>query len=470
MTAAMRAVAAWTGPVLLGALAMRVSSGAADAPLLVLAAIVAPLVALVQPRTPESPHLVSAAAMTVTATLVLAASLVPLGDAALLLGARRWHGVVLAAALALLLTVRPHGGAAWRLIALAVGGSALVLALVAVGSATGRAPWDAWRAVAARPALVFGTDSPWVREGGWFARRTTLAFDEAHRLVVITPGTFRVLEQDGPRRVVRDWRLEAGDPLSVRPGDRVAVEAGTRLRFEVGKRVPGAVPSGAVWAEAGAAPLVTSTATLGTLLLGALGLVPASDRRGVAAALLLVVLALAAACWGVYAVAAVPDAALGGSLAEPLLRLPGAVPGGRVLVPLMALAMLALFVAAAGSLHARVTTLAGARGAPLWVGAVAVAALGSVFPFDPWFLLMAGLGFAAATIGAPRLAAAGAARIGSWPVEAVGALAGGLVFVLVVALGPRLPALLGAAAESPAVMAAPAGWLAVKMLRWSGLA
>jgi hypothetical protein len=55
-------------------------------------------------------------------------------------------------------------------------------------------------------------------------------------------------------------------------------------------------------------------------------------------------------------------------------------------------------------------------------------------------------------------------------VEAVGALAGGLVFVLVVALGPRLPALLGAAAESPAVMAAPAGWLAVKMLRWSGLA
>jgi hypothetical protein len=437
--------------------------------LLVLAAVVAPLVALLQPRVAEAPHVVSAAAVAVSATLILAASLVPLGDAALLLGARRWHGVVLAVALVLLLTLSPRGHG-WRVMALVAGGGALLLSLVMLASATARSPWDAWRDAATRPALVFSAHSPWVHESGWFARRTTLAFDEAHRMMAVTPGTFRVLEQDGAQLVVREWRLQAGDPLSVRPGDRLTVEAGSRVRFEAGKRVPGAAPSGAVWAEAGAAPLVTSVAGLATLLLGAIGLVPAAGRRGFVAPATLLVLALAAACWGVYAVATAPEVMLSGSVAEPLLRLPDAVPGARGLGPLVAVALLALFVAAAGALRERVMVLAGARGTAAWMTAVAVAALASLWPFDPWFLLMAGLGFAAATIAGPRLAGAGTGRVGSWPVGSIGALAGGVVFVAAAALGPRLPAALSAFAEWPALLAAPAGWLAVKVLRWSDLA
>lgn len=466
---ALRGIAAWTGPVLLGALATRVAAGAPDAPWLVLAAVVAPLVALLQPRGADAPHVISAAAAAVSATLVLAASLVPLGDAALLLGARRWHGVLLAAVLALVLTLSPraHG---WRGVALLAGGGALLLSLLTLASMTALSPWDAWRDAAARRALLFSAQSPWVNDGGWFARRTTLAFDEGHRLVAVAPGTFRVVEQEDAGDVVRDWRLAPGDPLSLRPGDRLTVEAGSRLRFEAGKRVPGAAPSGAVWAEAGAAPRMTSVAGLATLVLGAIGLVPAAGRRGFVAPVTLLALALAAACWGVYAVATAPEVMLSGSVVEPLLRLPTAVPGTRGLAPLVAVALLALFLAAAGALRERVAALAGARGTTAWVAAVVIAALASLWPFDPWFLLMAGLGFAAATIAGPRLAAGGAARIGRWPVAALGALAGGTVFVVVAALGPRLPAVLGIVAESPALLAAPAGWLAVKLARWSGLA
>jgi hypothetical protein len=461
---ALRGIAAWTGPVLVGALATRVAAGAPDAPLLVLAAVVAPLVALLQPRVVESPHVVSAGAAVVSATLILAASLMPLGDAALLIGGHRWHGVVLAAAVVLLLTVSPRGHG-WRVAALVLGGCALVFALATLASATTLSPWDAWRGAAARPALIFSTHSPWVKDGGWFARRTTLAFDEGHKLIAAAPGTFRVMEQEATRQVVRDWRLAAGDQLSVRPGDRVTVEAGSRVRFETGKRVPGAAPSGAVWAEAGAGPLMPSMAGLATLVLGAIAVVPAAGRRGFAAPAALLTVALAAACWGVYAVATVPEAMLSGSVAEPLLRLPGALPGARVLVPLVVIALLALFVAAAGALRERVAALAGARGTTAWVAAVAIAALTSLWPFDAWFLLMAGLGFAAATLAAPRLAARRGARVGDWPVEAIGALAGGVVFVAVAALGANLPTALGAVAEWPALVAAPAGWLAVKFLR-----
>ena len=461
---ALRGIAAWTGPVLVGALATRVAAGAPEAPLLVLAAVVAPLVALLQPRVVHSPHVVSAGATVVSATLILAASLLPLGDAALLLGGRRWHGVVLAAAVVLLLTLSP-GGHGWRVAALVAGGGALLLSLAALASATTLSPWHAWREAAARPALLFSAHSPWVTDSGWFARRTTLAFDEGHRLVAVTPGTFRVVEQEATRHVVRDWRLAAGDQLSVRPGDRVTVEAGSHVRFEPGKRVPGAAPSGAVWAEAGATPLVASLAGVVTLVLGAIAVVPAAGRRGFVAPGVLLAVALGAACWGVYAVATVPEVMLSGSVAEPLLRLPGAVPGARGLVPVVVVGLLALFVAAAGALRERVAAVAGARGTAAWVAAVAVAAVASLWPFDPWFLLMAGLGFAAATLAAPRLAGRRGARVGDWPVEAIGALAGGVVFVAVAALGPTLPPALSALAQWPALAAAPAGWLAVKFLR-----
>ena len=461
---ALRGLAVWTGPVLVGTLTTRVAAGTPDAPMLVLAAVVAPLVALLQPRGDDAPHVVSAAATSVSAALILAASLLPLGDAALLLGGRRWQGVALAAALVLLPVLLPEVNR-WRTAALAVGAAALVVALLMLGAATARAPWDAWRDAAARPALVFSAHSPWVTGGGWFARRTTLAFEEGHRLIAVSPATFRVVEHDGTSDVVRDWRLAAGDPLSVRPGDRVTIESGSRVRFEAGKRVPGAAASGAAWAEGGASSFIGSLAALATLVLGAIGLVPPAARRGFAAPAMLLIVALAATCWGLYAVIAAPEVMLSGSVAEPLLRVPGAVPGARIVIPFVIVALAALFVATAGALRERVSALAGARATWAWLAVVAVAAGASLWPFDPWFLLMAGLGFAAATLAAPRLAGGRTARIAGWPLPVLGALAGGVVFAGAVALGPRLPAAVGIVAEWPVLLAAPAGWLTVKLLR-----
>src|SRR5205823_6472588 len=98
----------------------------------------------------------------------------------------------------------------------AAGGGALLLVLVAAGATMGITPWAAWREAAGRPALVFSGRSAWVTDGERFVRRATLAFDEAHRVVAVTPGTFRVIEADGARRVVvgrlRDARRARGGP------------------------------------------------------------------------------------------------------------------------------------------------------------------------------------------------------------------------------------------------------------------
>src|SRR5205085_8645465 len=152
--------------------------------------------------------------------------------------------------------------------------------LVAAAVSTGLAPWAAWADAAARPALVFSAESRWVTDGERFVRRTTLAFDEGQRVVAVTAGTFRVVEHDGGRPVVRDWKLGGGDTLTVRPGDTLTVEAGSRLRFEPGKRVPGAPASGPAWGDAAPrASLARALALLATLTLGACALVPSPARR-----------------------------------------------------------------------------------------------------------------------------------------------------------------------------------------------
>jgi len=112
-----------------------------------------------------------------------------------------------------------------------------------------------------------------------------------------------------------------------------------------------------------------------------------------------------------------------------------------------------------------VSMLAGAHASAAWLMIVAVAAVGSLWPFDPWLLLLAGLGIAAATLAAPRLAGAGVARVAGWPLQAIGALTGGVTFAAVATLGARLPGALGFAAEWPVLLAAPAAWLVVKLLR-----
>ena len=130
----------------------------------------------------------------------------------------------------------------WRGGTLAVAGAALLVALGAAGFATGVAPWTAWRETAARPALVFSSTGAWAGDGGRLARDTTVTFSEAHRVVAAAPGKFTVVEASDTGRVVREWPLQAGDALVLRPGDQLTARAGSRLRFERGKRVPGRPP------------------------------------------------------------------------------------------------------------------------------------------------------------------------------------------------------------------------------------
>jgi hypothetical protein len=470
---AVRAVAAWPGPALVAIMIAAVAAGTAVAPTLLVGVAIAPLLALVQrPRAAVPRHPVTLTIAGAVAALLLWAHLVVLADAATLLGARRWHACALAAALALLATLIPNAER-WRGVSLVLGGAALLLALTAAGTALGRAPWTAWRDAAARPALVFGGGSPWVDEGARFLRSTTVAFDEGQRVVAVTPGTFRIVESDGARRVVRDWRLAAGDALSLRPGDTLTSEPGTRVRFELGKRVPGAPPSGSAWADAG--PRVSpfhALAVLATVSLGACALVPAvGSHVGVASALTLAI-AVGAASWGAYATLLAPEAGLAGSPVEALLSLSRAAAlsaqgvGRAAFIGLVAVGLLALFISAAGALRQPIVEAGGARWPSVWTAVVAVAAVAAVLPsVDPWTPLAAGLGLAGAAVAAPRIAGADGARVASWPASAAGGLVGAAVFVGLIVFEARVPAPLTALREAPVLAAAPAAWLIVKLLR-----
>ena len=468
MTAA-RALAAWPGPALVAGIVAAVAAGAPAAPMLVLAFAVTPLLALLQPWRAAAPSHPATLLITAgVAALLLWAHLAVLADAAALLGARRWQASVLAAALALLVTLRPRAGRR-RGGMLAAGGAALLLVLVVVGVAGEVAPWTAWSQAAARPALVFSGRSGWVTEGERFVRGTTLAFDEAHRVVAVTPGTFRVVEQDGGRRVVRDWRLAAGDAISLRPGDTLTAAAGSRLRFEPGKRVPGAP----AWADAAArAPSARALGLLATFALGACAVVPPGGRRvGVAPAVALA-LSLGATSWGVYATLAAPEAGLAGSPAEALLSLPRAVAPSRALpagalAAVVLLGLLALFVAAADALRERISGAGGARLPIIWPAVMAAAALtAAVAVVDPWTPLTAGLGLAGAAIAAPRLGAGhGARRVLGWPLEPIGALLGAAVYAGLTLLSALLPAALAPLGATPVLAAAPAAWTVVRLLR-----
>src|SRR5438477_269780 len=472
MTAA-RALAAWPGPALVAGIIAAVAAGAPAAPVLVLAFAVTPLLALLQPWRAAAPSHPATLLITAgVAALLLWAHLAVLADAAALLGARRWQASVLAAALALLVTLAPGAGRR-RGGMLAAGGAALLLVLVVVGVAGEVAPWTARSQAAARPALVFSGRSGWVTEGERFVWGTTPAFGEAHRVGGGPPGTFRVVEQDGGRRVVRDWRLAAGDAISLRPGDTLTASVGSRLRFEPGKRVPGAAPSGAAWADAAArVPAARALGLLATFALGACAVVPAGGRRvGVAPAIALA-LSLGATSWGVYATLAAPEAGLAGSPAEALLSLPRAVAPSRALpagalAAVVLLGLLALFVAAADALRERISGAGGARLPIIWPAVMAAAALtAAVAVVDPWTPLTAGLGLAGAAIAAPRLAAGnGARRVLGWPLEVIGALFGAAVYAGLTLLSALLPAALAPLGATPVLAAAPAAWTVVRLLR-----
>ena len=462
---ALAAVAAWLQPALLAALAFRVTAGEADASWLALGALVAPLVALLAParRPGATPAVGAAAALAIG--VVLAADFLVAGDVATLFGGARWPGVALAALAALAVAAWPR---ARRLAspALVTALGLLALAPLGVALAAGAPPWTAWPRLALRPTLTFSERSRWVVAGDRFVRRTTLRFTEGQRVTALADGVYRVVEHDAAPPTVREWRLAAGDALTLRPGDELSVEAGARVRFEAGRRVPGAPASGVEWADAparGPDMLPAALGALVTLVGAALVLVP-SPRQGAAAAgpLLLLAGVSGALTWGVCAAAAFPDLALGGALPAPLLRLPALVlgaPAGAAVVVLTLGALALLLATAALALRERLAAAA-SPALELWAALVVVAAAVGMWPLDAWHVLTLGLGVAAAAWAPARLAEGATGAI-------AGALVGGLTFAALAALpavAPGGPLWLEALARYPALVAMPLGWLAARAL------
>ena len=461
---ALAAVAMWLQPALIAALAFRITAGAFDAPWVALAALVAPLVALLADARPPARTAVIAVVATVTITLLLAADLLVAAEGATLLGAPRWLGVALAALPAVAIAMWPP---ARRISPMALVAAAAGLLLApAIVAAAGGAPWTAWHRSGVRPALTFSERSPWVVSGGRFARAATLRFTEGQRIVALGAGVFRVVERDAATPTVREWRLITGDTLTLRPGDELTVEAGARVRFEPGRRIPGAPASGVEWADAperGPRLLPAALGTLVTLLGGALALVAPAGRGRARALAPLVVLAATAAVLasGVYASAA-PDIVLGGALPAPLLRLPSAVLGAGAGVPLVLLtgaALLLLLATAAVAMREQLAAAA-SPALELWIGAVVAAAALALWPFDPWRVLTLALGFAAAAWAPARLATS--------PFGALaGPVVGGIAFLGLAALpvlAPGAPAWLDVLVRDPALLALPLGWLVARAL------
>jgi len=448
-------LATWASPVVLVSLAAHVFAGTPDSPALVLTALVAPLLALLArsdgPAPPTNP--VAGLAIAAAVGLVLWANLGVIADVARLVGVPRPPALALSATAAFVgitrrAARRPVGDGG-----VLVGAAGVVLTVVVIGVTVAATPWTAWSRAASQPALTFGQTSAWVTEGRPLEGSTTLVFTEPHRVTALSPGVYRVIEEGAQRSVTREWRLAAGDALTLRPGDRLALAAGTRIRFEPGKRVPGSAASGVAWAEPperrspGTAAHALGAAL--TLVGGALALLPPLGPlawRGAAAGpALLLALTLAA-----------PPAA--GVVELPAFAL--SAPGGRALVATSVLAMLLLFVATALALRDVIAMHARPANADVaWAGLLMLAAVAGLWPADPWRAWLAGCGLAAAAVAIPRLAGRDA-RAGL-----AGSLAGAAVFAALAAVGGRLPAWAAAVAAYPALLAAPIAWVVVRVAR-----
>jgi len=501
-------VAAWTSPAVLALIAGRLFSGGADAPALALAALVAPLIALLTRTASAAPraNLVAALAVSAGVGLILWANLLLFADLAGLLGLPRWAATIVAAAVALLAVELLRGGRAARTrapqrspreraaesvgsrlyrAALRGGGltflytSALgLLVLVAiVAVALAASPWGAWRDVASRPAITFGERDPWVTEGRTLAAPTALDFTEAHRVTALSSVSYRVLE---PGRF-REGELRAGETLSLRAGDRLVLDAGARVRFEAGKRVPGVPASGVAWAdppERGA--LSTVVAVLGaavTLIGGALALVGSGPALSTPALYigsgLLLALVLAALGLGVYGAYGAPGISIGAPALAAVFDLPVAlVPGarGRALGVVSAVVLLLLFAATALALRdvmgraldepvrgdAGRADSRGALAGPIMTILLVAACAASMWGGAVSQALLAGFGLAASAAVPPRLVGDGQGT------RLIGSLVGVTAFVGLAVLGSRLPTWADVVGTYPALAAVPLAWVAVR--------
>jgi hypothetical protein len=464
-------VAAWASPVILALVAARVVAGAPDAPAIALAALVAPLVALLGAGDePARPNIVASLATGAGIGLILWANLLVLGDVGGSLGLPRWAASAAAGALGLLVVALRAGAGRLPLLA-AIGGLGFLALVALVGLTAAVTPWSAWRDVASRPALTFGAHDPWVTQGRTLAAPTTLEFTEAHRVTALTDATFRIFE---PGRF-RESPLRAGESVALRSGDRLAVDAGTRLRFEAGKRVPGSPASGVAWADPPERRALSTVAdALGvavTLVGGALALATPAGRvsaLGVSTGSgLLLVLILGALCLGVYGVHSAAGIGIGAPVISAVFDIPAAVaPGapGRALVVLTAGVLLLLFAATVAALRdvlAVATAGAGEAGradarppiaGPIMTLLLVVTCVASLWSSDASQTLLIGLGLTASAAAVPRLGRR------SPRARLAGSLVGVVAFAGFAALGPRLPAWADVVATYPVLAAAPLAW------------
>jgi hypothetical protein len=475
-------VAAWMSPALVGALVPRVFAGEPSALALALVGATAPLLAPLAPRPLSGHDRVTTTLVAASAGLALGGSLLVAADVARLLGVARWPALGVVAALTALALLGP----ALASRALWPGLLALAVPLIAIPLLGGPTPWEAWTALAARPALVFAEASPGTRQGVRVLEPTTLAFGEPHRVMAMREGVYRVLAREGDREAMREWRLTPGDSLTLRPGDRLDLTAGMRVRFEAGRRVPGAAASGVAWAETrGLDPIADATEVLGAALslTGGAAVLLARRRwreresptKGARAAAIVAALApwllvLIVVCAGVYGAFAAPDLSLGAPGIAPLLGLPDVLPGapwGRPLVTVILGGMGALLVATAGGLRRQVVPhgfMKTLRAPAFWVLIGAAAAVVLLGPKDSWRALSLGCGLAASAVAAPALAGGGSrARL-------AGALVGAGAFVTL-ALGLTGIDLPASVAAYPVLMAAPLAFAATSLAgSWAGRA
>jgi hypothetical protein len=463
------AVAAWTSPALLAALAAGVFRGDPGAPLLVLLAVLAPLLGVLAGRRAAAGDGVTATLGVASLGLVASGGLFVAADLTRCLGGERWPGLLIAGALAVGCALRPVP--ARRRSAVLWLGLAALTTPVAAAALAGATPWVAWRELASRPALVFSARSPGVTDGVTLRAPTTLVFTEPHRVTAVSGGIWRVMERDADRVAVREWPLAPGDALTLRPGDRLDLAAGLTVRFEAGRRVPGAALSGVAWADpAERTPVAALAAFAGaalTLAGAAAVLLAGGGRgragsaragRGRAAALAPILIGVIAVSWGVVGAHAAPELALGAPDVAPLVRLPHVVPGPPWDRPLVAAALLglgALFVVAVSAIRDRAVELLGGRDGPdavtrgLIPAGVAAGLILVGRPAGAWDALALGGGLAASAVVAPVLAAGGLAA------RRAGALAGAAAYVVTAQSASWLLAWAPAVDAYPALLAAP---------------
>lgn len=475
---ALRVCGLWLSPALLLGVAAHLYAGAPTGPLLALLVVQAPCMAVLAAKDePAAEENLLVAVLTVLAgVLLLVANLLLIGDIAGALGAPRWHGVVIAAGCAFAVTIWPAAEKWWPWLAPgALAGAWLALAAVAHGA--GADPAGAWSDVASRPAFRFPAASPWVVSGHTFPAPGSLVFSEPHALRAVSPDVFGVIVHDGRAPSVQEWRPEAGGAITMRPGDRLSYPAGARLMFEGGTRVPGAPSSGVAWGD-GAARLsapawLAQFLGLGvTFIAGSLPLLRLGARATRPALAVGLALLLAAAAWAqgwaIYAALSAPDLFLGTVRAGALAELPTLAlgePWGRRLGGVLVAGLITLFAATAAGLRERIAACDRSGGElgrdlPLWVGVFGIAVVASLWPRDPWTVLLTALGLLASTLGPLALAPAGLPA----QTRALACGAGLAVFVAV-ALGARLLGDDSALAAYPALLGAPAAWGALRLAR-----